>query len=105
MNNSVDDPIGEALRREALRIEEDCMLSSKRHFNTADSWKWLHYGLGVPAALAAAGAGASGLGNEAIAAGALGAASAFLSALMTFLKSGETSAAVTRASALASPQY
>lgn len=81
-----------ALRVESLRIEEDCTLSSKRHFNTADIWKWCHYGLGVLAALAAAGAGASALGEETLAAGVLGAASAFLSALMTFLKPGETSA-------------
>jgi len=82
----------EALRREALRIEEDCTLSSKRHFNTADVWKWAHYGLGIPAALAAGGAGASAIGEEAIVAGALGTASAFLSGLLTFLKPGETSA-------------
>ena len=37
-----------ALQREAERLEEDALYSSKGHFNAEDTWVRRNYWLGVP---------------------------------------------------------
>lgn len=44
----------EEIHAEALRICEDCLYSSKGHYNDAALWGRLHYILGVPSAALAA---------------------------------------------------
>jgi len=75
-----------ALRSESLRIEEDCIHSSKSHFNAADTWRRRHYWLGIPATTFAALAGAAVVKDLAGAAQLLSAAAAILTGLLTFLK-------------------
>ena len=48
-----------ALCREAERLEEDALYSSKGHFNAEDTWVRRNYWLGVPATALGAIAGAA----------------------------------------------
>lgn len=48
-----------ALCREAKRLEEDALYSSKGHFNAEDTWVRRNYWLGVPATALGAIAGAA----------------------------------------------
>lgn len=73
------------LVREALRIEEDAMYSSRGHFESARTWSHVHYWIGTPTAIFAAIAGASALRDQPIAAGLLALLAAGFAAAMTFL--------------------
>lgn len=79
-------PLLDGLRVEAARIEEDTEHSAKRHFNSCELWSKLHYGLGIPATIAAAAASAAVVKDAPLAAQLLALTAALLTALMTFLK-------------------
>lgn len=73
------------LANEARRIEEDAMFSSKGHYNSGESWKRLHYYIGIPTAILAAVASASAFNDEGLVAGVIGILVAVLTSLSTFL--------------------
>lgn len=73
------------LTSEAKRIEEDALYSFKGHHNTAESWKNVHYWIGIPTVILAAAGSASAFNEENIIAGVLGIIVASLTALSTFL--------------------
>jgi len=82
--------------REAKRIEEDSLLSSKGHFYAAQFWTNIHLWIGIPAAVLAAIAGGSALSQfdyHEIVAGTLAIIAAALAALATFLNPNEKAAA------------
>ena len=76
---------------EAKRIEEDCLYSSKRQFETANTWMRIHYWIGIPATVFSAIAGVSILSqsNSYIIAGFLAIMVAALIAVSTFLNPNE----------------
>jgi len=76
----------EQLRKEALRIEEDCEHSMKGQYNASSDQEKVHKWLGVPAALCAAAASGTAFGSYEIIAGILAAISTVLTAAMMFLK-------------------
>jgi len=85
----------EEIIKEAKRIEESSLYSSKGHFSAAAYWRRLHFGLGLPATLLAAIAAASAFskfdsGNTV--GGWISICVAALSALSTFLNPNERSA-------------
>ncbi len=73
------------LADEARRIEEDSIFSSKGHYNSGESWKRVHYYIGVPTVILAAIASASAFNDEGLLAGVIGILVAVLTALSTFL--------------------
>ncbi|MFH1769638.1 MAG: SLATT domain-containing protein [Parcubacteria group bacterium] len=84
----------EKIIREAKRIEEDSLYSSKGHFYAAQSWTNLHLWIGIPTSIMAAIAGASALSqfdNHQIVAGILAILVAALSAVATFINPNEKS--------------
>ena len=81
-----------ALSKEAKRIEEDCIHSAKSHFNTAISWRYRHYWLGIPATMLGAAAGAAIVKDCPEAAQIFTLAATILTGLLTFLKPGERAA-------------
>lgn len=85
-------PLLDALRTEACRIEEDTQHSAKNQFNTCESWSGLHYWLGIPATLAAAGASAAFVKDWPLAAQLLSMLATVLTALTTFLKANDKAA-------------
>lgn len=96
-------PLGEqakiaALCREAERLEEDALYSSKSHFNAENTWVRRHYWLGVPATIIGAIAGAALVKSQPEWASALTLLASLLTGLMTFLKPNER-AAIHRAAA------
>ncbi|PIR85045.1 hypothetical protein COU15_02625 [Candidatus Kaiserbacteria bacterium CG10_big_fil_rev_8_21_14_0_10_45_20] len=85
----------EKIIKEAKRIEEDSLYSSKGHFYAAQFWTNLHLWIGVPATILAAVAGASALSqfdNHQIIAGVLAILVAALSAVSTFINPNENAA-------------
>ena len=40
--------IKQGITKELLRVEEDCIYSSKSHFNSSDFFRKLYYLLGIP---------------------------------------------------------
>jgi hypothetical protein len=76
---------------EALRIEEDCTFSEKRHFNASSRWEKYHYWVGLPSALLAGIAGISAFNDYPILAGVLAIFSTGLTSMLTFLKPSERS--------------
>lgn len=79
---------------EAKRVEEDSILSSKRHFNDAQFWEKIHYWLGIPSVALAAIAGASSLSKwecGPVTAGILSIIVALLTAINTFLNPAQKS--------------
>jgi len=85
----------EEIIKEAKRIEEATLYSSKSHFAAATFWRRLHFYLGLPATLLAAAAAASAFsqfdsGNTAR--GWISIGVAVLSGLSTFLNPNEKSA-------------
>ena len=85
--------IAEAIKREAHRVEEDCMYSSKGHYNAAASWSHTHLWIGIPTAILAAIASGTAFGDHGVIAGCLGIGVTALSALSTFLDpSGKSNA-------------
>lgn len=85
-----------SLVKEAERIGEDALYSSKGHFNAADSWRRLNYGLGIPAVTMSAVAGLSAFADfdkSNVVAGILALLVAVLTAISTFLNPEEQAAA------------
>ena len=87
-----------ALRREAERLEEDTLYSSKGHFNAEHTWVRRNYWLGVPATVLGAVAGATLIKSHPEWATVFTLLASLLTGLMTFLKPNEH-AAVHRAAA------
>lgn len=81
-----------ALRREAERLEEDALYSSKGHFNAEDTWVRRNYWLGVPATVLGAVAGATLIKSQPEWATAFTLLASLLTGLMTFLKPNERAA-------------
>ena len=79
----------DAMKREALRIEEDATYSSKGHFNAEANWILRNYFLGVPATILAALAGATLVKSCPELASICALLSSLLTGLMTFLKPNE----------------
>ena len=82
----------EEIIKEAKRIEEVLLYSSKGHFASAHFWGNFHLWIGVPAVLASSIAGAAALAKfdpQHTVAGVLSIAVAALSAIMTFLNPNE----------------
>lgn len=77
------------ISKEVMRMEEDALHSFKGHYNAADGQNRLHLWLGLPAAIIAAIAGGTALGQETVAASVLAFISAILVGAMTFLKPSE----------------
>ena len=80
---------------ECQRIEEDSEQSSKRHFTAADRWSSYNNWLGIPSVLIAAIASAVSFATVPVLGGILTAATACLTAILTFLKPSERSASHT----------
>ena len=93
-----------ALQKEAGRIEEDCLYSSRGHFAAGARWSRVHFWLGLPAAVGAALAGASAFSEETALAVILSGLVTALTATLTFLNPSDKSSvhhtAGTRFSAL-----
>ncbi len=81
-----------ALCREAERLEEDTLYSSKGHFNAEDTWVQRNYWLGVPATVLGAVAGATLIKSLPEWATAFTLLASLLTGLMTFLKPNERAA-------------
>jgi len=81
-----------ALQREAERLEEDTLYSSKGHFNAEDTWVRRNYWLGVPATVLGAVAGATLIKSQPEWATAFTLLASLLTGLMTFLKPNERAA-------------
>ncbi|MEE1894289.1 SLATT domain-containing protein [Pseudomonas otitidis] len=79
-----------ALCREAERLEEDALYSSKGHFNAEDTWGRRNYWLGVPATAFGAIAGAALVKSQPEWASAFTLLASLLTGLMTFHKLSET---------------
>jgi hypothetical protein len=88
MSDSLD-----AIRAELRRLEEDCIYSGKSHFNASRRWSHYHYWLGVPSVVLSAAAGTAFFKDWPDFAGAMASAVAVLTALSTFLKPSDRSAA------------
>lgn len=74
---------------EAMRIEEDCEHSAKRHFNASFRWERYHMCLGLPSAIVAALSGVSAFNDYSIIAGVLAILSTVLTTALIFLKPSE----------------
>ncbi|OGB04833.1 MAG: hypothetical protein A3G29_11200 [Burkholderiales bacterium RIFCSPLOWO2_12_FULL_64_99] len=89
---SVDQIKISALRKEAERLEEDTLYSSKGHFNAEDTWVKRHYWLGVPATILGAVAAATLIKSQPELATVFTLLASLLTGLMTFLKPNERAA-------------
>jgi hypothetical protein len=76
----------EQLRREALRVEEDCEHSLKGHYNASDEQVRLYNWLGIPAAICAAISTGSAFGSYSVFAGISAGIATLLTAALMFLK-------------------
>lgn len=76
---------------EALRIEEDCEHSAKRHFNASGRWETYNLWLGIPTAILTAIASVSAFNEYPNFAGYLALIASALTAVLTFLKPSERS--------------
>jgi len=84
----------EAIVKEAKRIEENCLYTSKSHFAAAHFWTNFHLWIGIPTAILAAIAGAIALAefqHHNVVAGAISIIVAILTAVATFLNPKENS--------------
>ncbi len=70
---------------ECCRVEEDCIYSSKGHFEASALWKKIHLWIGVPSAILAGIASISAFEENTLLAGALAILVAALGAIATFL--------------------
>lgn len=78
----------EEIGKEAARIEEAALLSSKAHFKASEIWGWFHITLGLPTVIIAGLAGAvafARLDSTGLWAGYLSIAVVVLSSITTFL--------------------
>src|SRR5690349_18045726 len=88
---SVSKPKDEIIK-EAKRIEEALLISSKKHFVSAQYWSIFHMFLGLPMVVLSAAAGAEAFkqfDKQHVLAGYLSISVAVLSAVMTFLNPNE----------------
>lgn len=84
----------DAIIKEAKRIEENCLHTSKSHFVVAHLWTNFHLGIGIPTAVLAAIAGTVAFASSQhsnILAGVLSIIVCILSAVATFLNPKECS--------------
>lgn len=82
--------------KEAQRIEEAALYSSKGHFAAAQFWRRLHFWTGVPISITSAIAGASALSDfdaSGLVAGVLAIIVAVLTGIVTFLNPNDRAAA------------
>ena len=82
----------EAIIKEAKRIGENCLYTSKGHFATAQFWSKFHLRLGIPTVILASIAGASALSqfrSSIVIAGVISIVVVVLSATTTFLNPRE----------------
>jgi hypothetical protein len=79
----------DAIRREAERLEEDAVYSSKGHFNAESTWMRINYCLGIPATILAALAGATLIKNCPEFGSIAALLASLLTGLMTFIKPNE----------------
>ena len=77
-------PLDEYIK-EAKRIEEDSLYSSKGHYNAAADWQRVHFWTGIPNCILAAIAGLSAFEGATVLAGTLGILVASITASITFL--------------------
>ena len=95
MDTTAEKPISKAkeeIIKEAKRIEESTLYSSKGHFVSAQFWTCFHIFIGIPMILCAAGAGASVLSKfdkDGVIIAILSIAATALAALITFLNPNE----------------
>lgn len=73
------------IRKEAIRIEEDCLYSSKSHYNDAHVWSRMHLYIGVPTCTFAVIATATIFCNSSLLTGLFSIFVAILSGLQTFI--------------------
>lgn len=78
---------------ECLRIEEDSEQSAKRHFNAASRWSSYNGWIGIPSVIIAGVASAVSFASVPVLSGVFAATAAALTAVLTFLKPAERSAA------------
>lgn len=71
--------------KECCRVEEDCIYSSKGHFEASALWKRIHLWIGVPSAILAGIASISAFEENTLVAGTLAILVAALGAIATFL--------------------
>ena len=83
----------EEIVKEAKRIEEDALFSSKGHFSAAAIWSNFHLFIGIPTAVVAAVASGLAWAGEAEIAGGLAILVAGLASVVTFTNPQEKSAA------------
>ena len=88
---TVTPPLHGKIVTELQRMEEDCTVSGKSHFNAAGRWTRWNYIVGIPSVGLSAAAGAAFFEDYAVAAGLMSSAVTVLTALMTFLKPSERS--------------
>lgn len=81
----------EQIIREAQRIEESCLFSSKGHFVASRIWSKFHLIIGVPVIILSAIAGASFLSEHKLIASIISISITVLSGLMTFLNPNQNS--------------
>ena len=73
------------IAKEAQRIEEDCLYSSKSHYNDAQIWSRMHLYIGIPTCVFAVIATARIFCNSTLLAGLFSIFVAILSGLQTFI--------------------
>lgn len=83
----------DALAKEAARIGEDALYSSKGHFEAASGWRAWHLRIGIPSSIAAAVAGVSVIKDWPEVAATLAFMTAAATAVSTFLDAKGHSAA------------
>ena len=83
----------ENVRAEVLRVEEDCIHSSKSHFNASERWSTYNIRLGIPSIVLSVLAGTAFFAAHPGWAGLMSGIAAVLTALVTFLKPAECAAA------------
>lgn len=88
---SVDKKLTKKIVAECGRIEEDSEQSAKRHFNAASRWSTYNKSIGIPSVVLGAIASAVSFSSLSILGGLLAAATASLTAVLTFLKPSERS--------------
>ncbi len=97
----MNEPLRDKLVREARRVEEDTLHSSKGHYAAAERWRNLHLWIGIPTAISTGIAGAVVVGGPAEVGGVpldavfglVAIAGAVATAVMTFLTPDRQSSA------------
>lgn len=85
ISGKLDPQLSTNCAKESGRIEEDALHSAKGHFAAAGRWDSVHFAIGIPGTIAAAGAGLTALKEFPVAAASLATVGAVLAAIGTFL--------------------